>query len=302
MKQIWVEKHRPKSVKDVIMVNQQYRDIFDQYIKDGEIPTLMLYGGPGTGKTSISLALVHDLGIDEMDVIKINCSSEKIDAIRTKIEKFAYTMAVGKFKVVRLEEFDRMGATAQDALRDLIEETSNSCRFIATCNRVNLIPEAVRSRFTELEIKRPDRHDILVRMAEVLETEKIEFDIEDLEIVVESAYPDSRKILQKLEAGSKTGKLTIIKTEGVSDWRVELLQHLNNGDLNAARICVCSAASKEELIDVYRFLYDNIDRCKIKNIAQAYIVIAQYQFQHSFVPIADAELQIAALFAELSIL
>lgn len=298
MKQIWVEKHRPKTISDVIMMNSQYRNIFDSYVSEGVIPSIMLYGGPGTGKTSISLALVNDLQIDEMDVIKINCSSEKIDAVRSKIEKFAYTIPVGKFKVVRLEEFDRMGAIAQESLRDLIEDVSASCRFIATCNYVNLIPPAVRSRFTEFEIIKPDRDDVLVRMAEILEKEHIEFEIEDLEQIVESAYPDSRKIIQKLEAGSKTGKLTVIKTAAASDWKLELLTHLTNKDLAAARKSVCSSASKEELIDVYRFLYDNIHRCKLKNENQAIILIAQYQFQHNFV--YDPELQIAALFIELS--
>lgn len=301
MKQVWVEKHRPQHVKDVIVTNARERRDFDMYVKEGEIPNLLLQGGPGTGKTSMSAALIRDLGIDRSDVLKINCSDEKIDALRDKVKNFAMTMPVGKFKVVRLEEFDGLGEMAQKLLRDLVETTSSTCRYIATVNYGHLIIPAIRSRFQEVSFMAPSRDEVLIRAAEILEIEGIEFDLDDLEKVVAAGYPDFRKTIQMMEKASKTGKLLIATGEAASDWKLQLLPLIESGDISGARKVVCESATKEELIDIYRFLYDNLYRCKkLKRQDEAIVLIAQYQFQHSHV--YDPELQVAALFIELTAL
>jgi V/A-type H+-transporting ATPase subunit I len=141
-----------------------------------------------------------------------------------------------------------------------------------------------------------------VKEADDTLAENVEFEVEDLEKVVEAGYPDVRKTLQLLEAGSKSGKLQIQGEGAVADWKLQLLPLLETGDLKAARTLVCTSATKEELQDVYRFLYDNVHR--VKKFAgkedQAVILIAQYQYQHMFV--ADVEIQVAALFIELGAL
>lgn len=301
MKKVWVEKYRPQHVKDVIVTNARERRDFDMYVDEGEIPNLLLQGGPGTGKSSMSAALIRDLNIDRSDVLKINCSDEKIDAMRDKVKNFAMTMPVGKFKVVRLEEFDGIGAEAQRLLRDLIETTSSSCRFIATCNYSHLVIPAIRSRFQEVSFVAPSRDNVLIKAAEILEAEGVEFDLDDLEKVVAAGYPDFRKVIQIMEKASKTGKLLIDSGEAASDWKLQLLPLIEAGNIGAARKVVCESATKEELIDIYRFLYDNLHRCKkLKKQDEAILLIAQYQYQHSFV--SDPELQVAALFIEIAAL
>jgi DNA polymerase III delta prime subunit len=160
----------------------------------------------------------------------------------------------------------------------------------------------MHSRFQVFRFSRPDREQVLLRMADVLVAENIEFEVDDLEKVVEAGYPDVRKVLQLLEAGSKSGKLAIQGEGAVADWKLQLLPLLETGDLKGARTLVCTSASKEELQDVYRFLYDNIHRIKkLKGKEdQAVILIAQYQYQHAFV--ADPEIQVAALFIEMGAL
>lgn len=301
MKQVWCEKYRPQHVKDVIVSNARERADFDQYVIDQEIPNLLLQGGPGTGKSSMSLALIRDLNVDRSDVLKINCSDEKIEAMRDKVKNFAMTMSVGKFKVVRLEEFDYLGHEAQALLRDLIETTERNCRFIATCNYINKVTVPIRSRFQEVVFSSPSKDEVLIKAAEILEAENIEFNIDDLEKVVAAGYPDFRKVIQILEKSSKSGKLLINSGAAASDWKLQLLPLIEAGEINQARKVVCESATKEELIDVYRFLYDNLYRCKkLKQQDQAIILIAQYQFQHA--QVYDPELQVAALFIELAAL
>lgn len=299
IKPVWVEKYRPKNVKDVIVTNERDRFKFDQFVKNGEFSSLLLVGGAGTGKTSMSLALTRDIGIDRHDILRINCSDEKIDAMREKVKNFANTMPIGKFKVVRLEEIDGLSHDAQKLLRSLIEDTSGSCRFIATCNYANLLLAPLRSRFQEFQFITPSREEVLIRMAEILEEEKVNFDIDDLEKTVAAGYPDIRKTIHLLESNSMGGKLVIDGGGAAHDWKLELLPLIEAGDIRACRTLVCSTASQSELIDVYRFLFDNIHRCKkLKGQDEAIVLIAQYQYQHGFV--ADPELQVAALFIEIA--
>ena len=299
MNQIWVEKYRPKTVAEVIVTNERDREKFDSFVATGEFPNMLLSGGPGTGKSSMSLALIKSLGIAKTDVLKINCSDEKIDAMRDKVKNFAMTMPSGRFKVVRLEEIDGIGEPAQRLLRDLIEVTSSSCRYIATCNYLNLVSPALRSRLHEYVFAAPSRENVLVRAAEILEAEDIEFSIEDLEKTVAAGYPDFRKTIQLLESNSIGGRLNIDGGGAAHDWKLQLLPLIETGDLKAARKLVCETASANELIEVYRFLYDNLHRCKkLKAQDEAIVLIAQYQYQHGFVN--DPELQIAALFIEIS--
>ena len=301
MKQIWCEKYRPRFVKDVIVQNNRDRQKFDSFVETGEIPNMLLDGGPGTGKTSMSLALVRSLNIERTDWLKINCSDEKIDALRDKVKNFAMTMPTGKFKIVRLEEIDGVGMDAQKLLRDLMEVTSGTTRFIGTCNYKNAIIPPLRSRFQEFTFVAPSRDEVLLKSAEILETEGISFDLDDLEKVVAAGYPDFRKIIQLLESNSIGGKLVIDTDQGgAHDWKLQLLPLLEAGDIRACRKLVCESASQQELVDVYRFLYTNIHRCKkLKAQDEAIVIIARYQFQHNFVNMADGELQIAAMFIEI---
>lgn len=299
IKQVWVEKHRPKSVSKIILKDDRTRKIFEKFVADGSIPNILLYGGPGTGKTSMSLALIRDLGVNKLDVLKINCSDEKIDAIREKVKGFATTMPIGSFKVVRLEEFDNIGTDAQDLLRDLIEVVQGSCRFIATCNYINKIKPAIRSRFQEFQVSAPARDDVLVLAAEILEAENVTFDIDDLEKVVAASYPDVRKMIQLLEGGSTSGTLNLTSSETVSDWKLQLLPALEASDLKAARKIVCDSATAQELAEIYTFLHQNLHRVKkFKGYLDDAIVLTnQYQVQHG--QVGDVELNVAALFVEL---
>lgn len=302
MKKLWVEKHRPKNIEEIIFASEKLKNIFRSYVVEQEIPNLLLQGTQGTGKTTISKALITELKINSSDVMRINCSDEKIDALRDKVSGFANTMPLGKFKIVQLEEFDMLGQVAQGLLRVLIEDVSDTCRFIATCNYINKVTPPLRSRFEEFSFKSPQRDEVLIKMAEILEIEGIDFEINDLEKIVAAGYPDIRKTILLLDAGSKSGKLQLTQGGIADDWKLQLLPLLEQSNISACRKLVCDSANKDELQDVFRFLYDNLHRSKklSVNTDEAIALLAKYQYQDAFV--ADKEINIAALFCELDML
>ena len=194
----------------------------------------------------------------------------------------------------------RQAGAGQALLRSLIEESASTCRFIATCNYVNKIIPPLRSRFQEFTFRAPDQDKVALLAADILEQEHVTFDAEELLAYVAVGYPDIRKIIQLLQQNSGTGKtLQSPKSVGTQqgDWKFELLECLQRGDWSRARKVVCDGATREEHEDVYRFLYENIDKLKVKDKDQAVITIAEYLYRHGIV--ADTEINLAAAFIEL---
>ena len=303
MKQLFVEKYRPKTIEEVIFQNDGLKSKFQDYVKNRDIPNLLLSGVQGTGKTTISRALINDLQVDSADVLRVNASDEtSVDVIRDKIKNFAYTIPMGKFKVIQLEEFDYLSHNAQASLRALIEDTSETTRFIATCNYDNKILPSIKSRFQQYHFKAPDVDNVLIRMAEMLTIEEIDFDLDLLEKFVRASYPDIRKIINVLQQNSRDGVLRVLADEGDSaDWKFEILDLLPAGKFREIRKLVCENASKEDFEDVFRFMYENIAKCKtfssVDKQEAAIIVIADHLYRHSLV--ADPEINVASMFISL---
>lgn len=303
MNKVWPELYRPQSIKDVIFSSLEERATFEQFVARGEFPNMLLVGHQGTGKTSVSQSIIKDMQIDPADILKINCSKDQIETIRDKVVSFAYTMPMGKFKVVRLEEMDYLSQPAQALLRVLIEEVQNSCRFICTANYINRILPAVLDRLQVFAFNKPNKDEVTVRAADILDREKIEYDVDDLLRVVDAGYPSVRRILTLLEQSSGTGKLVVRGEGAAQDWKLQLLPLLEEGNFQAARKLVCESATQEELQEVFRFLYQNLHLIKtLKKQDEAVILIADYLYKAAVVQVADAEIQLAALFIELGAL
>jgi replication factor C small subunit len=303
MKQLWVEKYRPDTVDGYVFVDDAQREQVQSWIRDGSIPHLMLSGSAGTGKTTLAKLLINELGVDEYDVMYANGSKEarKVEWV-DKLISFCQTMPFGKFKVVLIDEADYMNPNSvQPALRNLMEDYSDSVRFILTCNFPNKIIAPLHSRCQGFHITKTDHTEFTARVATVLVTEGVEFELDVLDTYVKATYPDLRKCLNLTQMNSQTGTLS---TPGESDksardWKLDCVDLFKRGKVREARTLLCQSSSPEEAEEVFRWMYDNLDLWgdTPDRQDQAIVIIRNGLVNHNSV--ADVEINLSATLIEL---
>ena len=304
MKELWVEKYRPNKVDGYVFVDDAQRDQVQQWIRDGSIPHLMLSGSAGTGKTTLAKLLINELGVDEYDVMWANGSKEarKIEWV-DKLIGFCQTMPFGKFKVVLIDEADYMNKdSVQPALRNLMEDYSQTVRFILTCNYPHKIIAPIHSRCQGFHIVKTDHVEFTARVATVLLEESVTFDMDVLDSYVKATYPDLRKCLNLVQLNSQTGELKqpSAADKSARDWRLECVDLFKRGKIRDARAVLCQNSNPEEAEDVFRWMYDNLDLWgdTPERQDQAIVIIRNGLVNNNSV--ADVEINLSATLIELA--
>ena len=299
---LWTEKYRPDTLEGYVFKDESQKEQIESWIKDQEIPHLLFSGSAGIGKTTLAKILIKALDIDEFDLKEINASRENsVDHMRDVIVNFVSTMPFGKFKVVLLDEADYLSPNAQAILRGVMETYADTARFILTCNYPNKIIPALHSRCQGFHFEKIDLTEFTARVATVLVTENIEFDLETLDDFVRTTYPDLRKCLNNCQMHSTTGKLILASSsKGTADYRLEMVELFKKGKIREGRQLICSQARPEEMEDLFRFCYDNLDLWskEPEEQDQAIIIIRQGLVNHTLC--ADAEINFSATMAELA--
>lgn len=206
---MWVEKYRPKKLDDMVL-SENYKSIFSKFMEDGEIPHLLLYGPPGSGKTAISRITVDRIITNKDDCLRIAGSADNgIDVVRNIIIPFLETppFGTGKVKIVFIDECDFMSQNALASLRNVTQEYQSNGRFIFTCNYLYKIPEPLQSRCQSFEFKRATKEFITNYCEHVLQSENIKYKNGDLDRIVSLFYPDIRKIINTIQPRTISGEL-----------------------------------------------------------------------------------------------
>ncbi len=298
---LWVEKYRPKTVADCVLPDQ-LKETFQKIVESGDLPNMLFSGTAGTGKTTVAKALCNQMNLD---YIMINGSEDgNIDTLRGKIKQFASTISLqGGIKVVILDEADYLNPqSTQPALRGFIEEFSNNCRFILTCNFKNRIIEPLHSRcgVYEFNTTKKDSAVLMQQMFErfcfILNEEDIAYAKKDLLPIVSRFSPDWRRCLNELQRVSVLGFNDVRTLEFGGGTFDNLFNHLKDKNFKEMRKWVVDNIDTDASA-IFRGIYDrSADHIQPQSIPQLVLILADYQYKHAFV--ADHELNVVACLTE----
>jgi DNA polymerase III delta prime subunit len=299
---LWVERYRPKTIDDCILPSS-IKKTFKEFVKNNELPNLLLSGGAGIGKTTVARALCEELNTDYMI---INGSEESgIDVLRTKIKSFASTVSLsGNRKVVILDEADYLNPqSTQPALRGFIEEFHKNCRFIFTCNFKNRIIEPLHSRCSVVDFKINGNRqklagELLDRCVNILNENEITFDKKVVAELIMKHFPDNRRVLNELQRYSVSGQIDSGILVNLSEVNMkELTLHLKEKEFTKVREWVVNNIDNDPT-KIFRKIYDTLYAYLEPNtIPAAVIILGEYQYKSAFV--ADQEINLLACLTEI---
>ena len=295
---LWVEKYRPSNL-DTYIGNDHLKDKVSVYLESGDLPHLLLYGKAGTGKTTLAKILVKNI---ECDYLYINASDENnVDTVRNKVKNFASTMGFKDYKIIILDECDYITPNAQAALRNLMETFSKHCRFILTCNFVERIIDPIQSRCQSFQIIPPSKKEVAKHVHGILLKENVMSNMEDLKVLIDSGYPDIRRVINVAQRNVVKNKLKLDTTSIIqNDYKLKLLKILKTQDKKTAFKDIRQLLLDNKITDfadLFRLLYDEVDDWGKGHVAECILVIARYELSDT--QVVDKEINAMAMLIEL---
>ena len=295
---LWVEKYRPSNL-DTYIGNDHLKSKVSAYLESGDLPHLLLYGKAGTGKTTLAKILVKNI---ECDYLYINASDENnVDTVRNKVKNFASTMGFKDYKIIILDECDYITPNAQAALRNLMETFSKHCRFILTCNFVERIIDPIQSRCQSFQIIPPSKKEVAKHIHNILLKENVMSDMKDLKVLIDSGYPDIRRVINSAQRNVVKDKLKLDTTSIIqNDYKLKLLKILKTQDKKTAFKDIRQLLLDNKITDfadLFRLLYDEVDDWGKGHVAECILIIARYELSDGQVP--DKEINAMAMLIEL---
>ena len=303
MKELWTEKYRPSNTDDYVFRDADQKRQVDSWLASGSIPHLLFSGAPGVGKTTLARVLINQLDVFDVDVLEINASRENsVDAVRDKITNFVATMPFGDFKIVLLDEADYISPNGQAALRGVMETYASSARFILTCNYPNKVIPALHSRCQGFHIEKIDTTEFTARVATVLVTEGVDVDLDTLDSYVKATYPDLRKCINLVQMNTVEGKLVSPQESdnSTADYRLAVVDLFKSGKIMEARKLLCSQVRPEEMDELFRWMYDNLELWSNTQEGKDEAILIIAKGLRNIPMVADQEINLAATLVELS--
>ena len=282
---LWVEKYRPRKLTEYVG-NEHLKQKVSDYLQTGDVPHLLFFGKAGTGKTTLAKLIVNSISCD---YIIINASDENnVDTVRNKVKGFASTVGFKDMKVIILDEFDYMTPNAQAILRNLMETFSKHCRFILTCNYVEKVIDPIQSRCQTFQIVPPTKKDVAVQISQILGKEDVSFELKDLVPIIDSSYPDIRKIINTCQLNSSKGKLKLDTTSVIdSDIKSKVVEILKSNDAKPNKwknIRQAIADSRvQDFTEFYTYLYEKVDEYGGGNTSNIILILSESQHKDALV-------------------
>lgn len=308
----WTEKYRPKKLEDIAGQEKTIKTL-KAFVKSKNMPNMLFAGPPGTGKTSTTIALTHELYGEELigNFLELNASDERgIEVVRGKIKDFARTLALGDigFKLIFLDEADALTPDAQHALRRTMEMYSKVTRFILSCNYSSKIIEPIQSRTAVFRFIKLEEKDVKKTIEHIAKMEKLELEKDVCSVLYYVSEGDMRKVINILQgAAIHSNQITkdlIYKTSSRAEPK-EVLEMMNlciSGEFRDARkklenlIINYGLSGEDILVQMYR----EVDNLKIDERKKIELIdrIGEYNFR--LVEGANERIQIEALLAQLT--
>ena len=295
---LWVEKYRPTTI-DTYIGNEHLKSKVSVYLESGDLPHLLLFGKAGTGKTTLAKLLVKNI---ECDYLYINASDENnVDTVRTKVKNFASTIGFKDMKIIILDECDYITPNAQAALRNLMETFSKHCRFILTCNYVERIIDPIQSRCQSFQIIPPSKGEVAKHIHDILLSENVTHEMDDLKVLIDSGYPDIRIIINSSQRNVVNNKLKLDTTSIIqNDYKLKLLKILKTQNKKTAFKDIRQLLADNKITDfadLFRLLYDEVDDWGKGHVAECILILARYELSDS--QVVDKEINAMAMLIEL---